>query len=232
MPKTQLLPIYSDNSSRHLNGHLTLVPKRKKREMFTLELCAGGGGAALGLEMAGFSPTALIDLDPHSCATLRSNRPYWNVIQADMRRFDASYWQDVDLLSGGLPWPPFSIAGKQLDSADDRNMFPAMLRIVKEVRPRAVLIENVRGILTARFSPFRTDIERAFDILGFDTYWKGFNALDFGVPQHRHRAFLVALRRGATNPLHWPHGTEPADIQSVGGTIGDLMAERGWRGAR
>src|SRR6516165_5199592 len=101
-----------------------------------------GGGMALGLEQAGFSPVALLDNDSHACATLRRNRLYWNVIQADIRRFSSTYWRDdVSLLSGGLPCPPFSIAGKQLGADDDRNMFPAMLRIASELRPRAILIE-------------------------------------------------------------------------------------------
>lgn len=204
--------------------------KLSKRELFTLELCAGGGGAALGLEQAGFTHAALVDNDKHACATLRGNRPNWNVIEADIRRFDATHWRGVDLLSGGLPCPPFSIAGKQLGADDDRNMFPAMLRIVKEVRPRAVMIENVRGILTARFAPFRKKIDKAFDVLGFDSYWTMFNAAEFGVPQTRYRVFLVALRRGATKPLNWPIPKE-GQTTTVGETIGDLMAERGWRGA-
>lgn len=204
--------------------------RMSKRELFTLELCAGGGGAALGLEQAGFSHAALVDNDKHACATLRINRPYWNVIEADIRRFDATYWRGVDLLSGGLPCPPFSIAGKQLGADDDRDMFPAMLRIVKEVRPRAVMIENVHGILTARFTQFRQKIDKAFDTLGFDTYWTGLNAAEFGVPQTRFRAFLVALRRGATKPLNWPT-SRAGQTTTVGETIGDLMAERGWRGA-
>lgn len=204
--------------------------KASNRELITLELCAGGGGAALGLEQAGFSHAALVDNDPHACATLRRNRPYWNVIEADIRRFDSTYWQGVDLLSGGLPCPPFSIAGKQLGADDDRDMFPSMLRIVREVRPRAVLIENVRGILSTRFGPFRAKIDKTFDAQGFDTYWTGFNAADFGVPQTRFRVFLVALRRGATTPLRWPFPTE-GRLVTVGAAIGDLMAERGWRGA-
>jgi len=105
-----------------------------------------------------------------------------------------------------------------------------MLRIVDEVKPRAVMIENVRGILTGRFAPFRAEIDKAFDKQGFDTYWTGYNAADFGVPQNRFRAFLVALKRGKTKPLQWPIPPEGV-LASVGNSIGDLMAARGWRGA-
>lgn len=203
---------------------------RNKRDLSTLELCAGGGGAALGLEEAGFAPVALVDSDPHACATLRTNRPYWNVIEADIRRFDASYWRGVDLLSAGLPCPPFSIAGKQLGQDDDRDMFPAMLRIVRDVKPRAVLIENVRGILTAKFDFFRANVDSEFERLGFETFWGGFNAAEFGVPQIRFRAFLVALRKGSCSRLQWPEPSHKAP-RTVGATIGDLMASRGWRGA-
>lgn len=206
-----------------------LGTRSRKPELSTLELCAGGGGAALGLEHAGFVHAALVDNDRHACATLRRNRPYWNVIEADITRFDARYWRGVDLLSGGLPCPPFSIAGKQLGSDDDRDMFPTMLRIAQEAHPRAVMIENVRGILGTRFNGFREALDRAFDALGFDTYWTGFNAADFGVPQIRHRAFLVALRRGATKPLKWPKSNGKSNA-TVAEAIGDLMAERGWRG--
>jgi DNA (cytosine-5)-methyltransferase 1 len=202
----------------------------RNHNLSVLELCAGGGGAALGLEQAGFSHVALLDNNIHACATLRLNRPYWNTVEADIRRVDASYWEGVDLVSGGLPCPPFSIAGKQLGENDDRDMFPSMFRIVKATRPRAVMIENVRGILTARFDSFRADIDKLFDKLGFDTYWTGFNAVDFGVPQSRFRAFLIALRRGVTKPLQWPVSAQRSSV-SVGPTILDLMGERGWRGA-
>jgi DNA (cytosine-5)-methyltransferase 1 len=205
------------------------LKKRSSRAFTSLELCAGGGGAAIGLEQAGFEPVALMDNDRHACATLRNNRPYWNVIEADIRRFDANYWQGVDLLSGGLPCPPFSIAGKQLGADDDRDLFPAMLRIVKEVRPRALLIENVRGILTERFAPFRARVDKALEKEGFDTYWTAFNAANFGVPQQRFRVFLVALRRGETKPLKWPIAMTKT-APTVGEAIGDLMAERSWRG--
>lgn len=201
----------------------------RRGALTALEVCAGAGGAALGLEEAGFAPAALVEINPHACATLRSNRPYWNVIQADLTRFDARYWAGVDLVSGGLPCPPFSIAGRQLGAEDDRNMFPSLLRIVSESSPRAVMIENVRGLLSTRFDPFRAEIDRALDAQGFDTYWTQYNAADFGVPQDRSRAFLVALRRGVTRPLQWPVAA-PGRALSVGQAIGDLMGERGWRG--
>jgi DNA (cytosine-5)-methyltransferase 1 len=217
-------------SVRESNNEAAMLKRGKKSSLMSLELCAGAGGAALGLESAGFEPKALIEIDRHACATLRRNRPYWNVIQADLRRFDAKYWDGIDLLSGGLPCPPFSIAGKQLGADDDRDMFPSMLRIAKETKPRAILIENVRGILTSRFSDFRGKVDRALHAEGFDTYWTGFNAANFGVPQNRFRAFLVALRRGHTKPLRWPIVTQ-LPTATVGDALIDLMAERGWRGA-
>jgi DNA (cytosine-5)-methyltransferase 1 len=171
----------------------TKTRKTLAQGLTCLEICAGGGGAAIGPEQAGFSPVALLDNDPHSCATLRHNRPYRNVVEVDIQRFDASYWRGVDLLSGGLPCPPFSIAGKQLGREDDRDLFPAMLKIVSMVRPRAVLIENVRGILAPRFTPFRERVDAALSTAGFDTQWASFDGADFGVPQKRSRAFLVAL---------------------------------------
>jgi DNA (cytosine-5)-methyltransferase 1 len=115
----------------------------------TLELCAGAGGQALGFEQAGIEHVGLVEIDSHACKTLRFNRPKWNVIQADICEFNASAFRGVDIVSGGLPCPPFSVAGKQLGKDDERNLFPAAIRIIDEVRPRAVMIENVRGILDA-----------------------------------------------------------------------------------
>jgi DNA (cytosine-5)-methyltransferase 1 len=212
------------------------MPKKQKKsslKLTSLELCAGGGGAALGLEAAGFHPKALVEIDRHACATLRSNRPYWNVIEGDIRKLDLSNWKGVDLLSGGLPCPPFSIAGKQLGPDDERDLFPAMLQIVKDVQPRAVLIENVRGIVTEKFKSYREKIIAALDKQGFDTYWAAFNAINFGVPQTRFRAFMVALRRKETTPLKWPFDFDknPVKPTTVAEAIGTMMEERGWLGA-
>jgi len=111
----------------------------------TLELCAGAGGQALGLEQAGIEHVALVEIEPHACKTLRLNRPHWNVIQQDIRKFDAASYQGVDIVSGGLPCPPFSVAGKQLGDKDERNLFPAAIRIISEARPRAVRHFAARG---------------------------------------------------------------------------------------
>src|ERR1700690_2591158 len=102
-----------------------------------LELCAGGGGQALGLEIAGFDCAAAVEIEARFCETLTLNRPQWRVIQADLKTFDASQFKGVDLVAGGVPCPPFSIAGKQRGEDDDRDLFPAALRIVQQVKPRA-----------------------------------------------------------------------------------------------
>ncbi|MGH9493583.1 MAG: DNA cytosine methyltransferase [Candidatus Sulfotelmatobacter sp.] len=123
-------------------------PKDVER-LIALELCAGAGGQALGYEQAGIDHAGLVELDKHACATLRLNRPSWKVIETDLNTFDGSAFKGVDIIAGGLPCPPFSVAGKQLGTRDERNLFPSMIRLVDQIRPRAVMIENVRGILDA-----------------------------------------------------------------------------------
>lgn len=201
--------------------------------MDSVELCAGAGGQALGLERAGFRHAALVEIDAHCQATLKLNRPVWNVIQgagADIANFDPRPYGNIDLLAGGLPCPPFSVAGKQLGSADERNLFPDALRIVAETRPRAVMIENVRGFLDAVFTDYRQSLRAQLRALGYVTDWRLFNASDFGVPQLRPRVVIVALREDLRDRFAWP---EPDRLQTptVGHTLHDLMSARGWHGA-
>src|SRR5580698_2717020 len=97
-----------------------------KKKISVLELCAGAGGQALGFDHAGFEHAALVELDPHACNTLRHNRPKWNVVEQDLKKFDPTpYLGKVDVVAAGLPCPPFSKAGKQLGDLDERNLFPA-----------------------------------------------------------------------------------------------------------
>lgn len=196
----------------------------------SVEMCAGAGGQALGLEQAGFGHDALVEIDPHCCATLRLNRPEWDVREGDLNEFSGKPYKGVDLLAGGLPCPPFSKAGKQLGADDERNLFPAALRLVDEIRPRAVMIENVRGFLDAVFDDYRAHLKKQLSKLGYEADWRLLNASDFGVPQLRPRVVIVALQKGLADSFDWP-SVELHNPQTVGETLYDLMASRGWRGA-
>jgi len=200
------------------------------RSITVLELCAGAGGQALGFEQAGFAHVGLIELDGHACETLRLNRPKWKVFERDLKRFDATSFRGrADVVAAGLPCPPFSKAGRQLGEADERNLFPAALRIIHEVQPRAVVIENVRGILDAVFEDYRTFISG--QLSDYWTDWRLLNASDFGVPQLRPRVNFIAIQKGLEDGFAWPvaaHEKAP----TVGDVLHDLMAERGWRRAK
>ncbi|MEZ2347538.1 DNA cytosine methyltransferase [Terriglobus sp. RCC_193] len=201
-----------------------------KSGLTTLELCAGAGGEALGLEQAGIEHAGLIEIDPHACRTLRFNRPKWNVIQGDLREFtDVSAFKGVDIVSGGLPCPPFSKAGKQLGDQDERNLFPTGIHIIDQLRPKAVLIENVRGILDAVFADYRKYIAGELKKLGYKTGWHLLNSSDFGVPQLRPRVVFVALQERYFDSFGWPiPSTMPP--KTVGEALHDLMAVNGWKG--
>jgi DNA (cytosine-5)-methyltransferase 1 len=194
-----------------------------------VELCAGGGGQALGLEMAGFDHRALVELDGHSVRTLRENRPEWNVVEADLHSWDPRPYRGVDLVAAGLPCPPFSIAGKQLGADDERNLFPRALEIIRLIGPKAIMIENVRGLLDAVFRDFREQFQSQVERLGYRASWRLLNASDFGVPQLRPRVVFAALKPHVAKQFNWP---EPILVpaMTVGEVLYDMMAERGWRG--
>ncbi|MGH9414259.1 MAG: DNA cytosine methyltransferase [Terriglobales bacterium] len=224
-----LFPEISENPWLTSNGP---VPETVGGGRLTaLEVCAGAGGQALGFEMAGIEHAGLVEIDRHACATLRLNRPRWNVIEEDLCEFDGRAYRGVDILAGGIPCPPFSVAGKQLGKDDERNLFPAMIRLASEIRPRVVVIENVRGFLEAVFRDYRTFIAGELGKLGYITGWKLMNASDFGVPQLRPRVVFIAAERGIASQFAWPRPYEAAP-PTVGRTLADLMAAGGWRGAR
>ncbi|MFN4134585.1 MAG: DNA cytosine methyltransferase [Novosphingobium sp.] len=198
--------------------------------MHSIEFCAGAGGQALGLEQAGFKHEALVEIEPDFAKTLRLNRPKWDVRTADMNAFDGRPFKGVELFAGGLPCPPFSIAGKQLGELDERNLFPAAIRLIDEIRPRAVMIENVRGFLSAVFEDYRRELKQQLHKLGYHADWRLLNASDYGVPQLRPRVVIVALRRDLVEAFDWPD-VHPHNPPTVGETLKDLMAANGWRGA-
>lgn len=199
------------------------------KKLTSLELCAGAGGQALGLEMAGFEHVALVEIDKDASATLRLNRPNWNTLNLDLKAFDASGFEGVDLVAGGVPCPPFSKAGKQLGAEDERNLFDEAIRIVREAKPRAVMLENVRGLLDDCFADYRAHILSQLHALGYEAEWKLLNASDFGVPQLRPRAILVAVRKDLWKKFAWPEETPCR--KTVGEILGDLMAAEGWTGS-
>ncbi|MFC9736716.1 DNA cytosine methyltransferase [Streptomyces noursei] len=196
-----------------------------------VELCAGAGGQSLGLEQAGFRPLLLAEIDPDACATLRANRPRWPVLRSDIRALDVNAFQEAepDLLAAGVPCPPFSVAGSGLGPEDERDLFPAVVALAAKLRPRAVLIENVRGLLQQRFNGYRTEICRRLAELGYVAEWQLLYASDYGVPQLRPRAILVALPARLFRLFQWPvpDATAAAPV-TVGRALRASMAAEGW----
>lgn len=192
-----------------------------------VEICAGAGGQALGLEQAGFAHLALVEIDQHACQTLRQNRPDWNVVEGDLRGFDGRPFRGIELLAGGVPCPPFSMGGRRLGSQDERDLFPEVLRLTEEIQPAAVMIENVRGLLTARFDAYRGTIRRRLADMGYETEWGLVRATEHGLPQMRVRSVLIAIDPTRAAGFSWPapmEGVRP----TVGALLSDLMASKGW----
>ena len=202
-------------------------------DLDVVEICAGAGGQALGLERAGFEHALAVELDAAACGTLRANRPGWKVAEGDVA--DLALWrprdyQGVGLLAGGVPCPPFTVAGRQLGATDERDLFAWAVELCEIIRPRALLLENVRGLSTSRFSAYRQHVLDRLRELGYVPGWRLLQASDFGVPQLRPRTVLVALRPSDAPWFRWPSAS-PCPPVTVGETLGDLMAARGWPGA-
>ncbi len=205
--------------------------QRMWRPLTCVELCAGAGGQALGLAMAGFTHIALVEYEAAYCKVLTENRPEWNVLCADLHDFDGRPYQGVDLLAGGVPCPPFSVAGKQLGEKDERDLFPEALRIIGEMRPRAFMLENVRGFLTPEFDSYRTHLFTAMEKLNYRPHLKLCHASAFGVPQLRPRVVIIGIRSDQPCTFSYPEGCSAPPL-SVGEALYDLMAENGWENAK
>lgn len=206
------------------------LQRMSTKKIYSIEICAGAGGQALGLEQAGFEHLALVEIEPLACKTLKANRPQWNVVEGDVKSFHAQKYNGVDLLAGGVPCPPFSVAGKQLGHLDERDLFPEALRLINECHPKAVLLENVRGLLDDKFEDYRNEILKELHRLGYEYDWQLVNASDYGVSQLRPRAILIALKKEYFPYFKWPekHNKTP---KSVGKLLYDEMKSAGWQGA-
>lgn len=197
----------------------------------SIEICAGAGGQALGLEMAGFKHIALVEYEKKYCETLKKNRPEWNIICKDVKNFSGKpYRNKIDLLAGGVPCPPFSVAGKQLGSDDERDLFPEALRLIEEINPKAVMLENVRGFLDPTFKDYRESILKRIDELGYNVQIKLLNASDYGVPQLRPRIVIVGIRKDVQGKFSYPLPTSEK-VKTVGETLLDLMKKNHWQNA-
>ena len=201
--------------------------------MQTLELFAGCGGLAKGLELAGFKHAGLLEINHQACESLRANFDPKLVHETDVKKIDFREFSAVDLVSGGPPCQPFSLGGLAKAYDDQRDMFPQAGRAISEIKPRAFLFENVKGLLRAKFEPYfkyiilrlsypdchmkasegwqehatrlqRIDEGGRYVGLCYRVYYKLLNAADYGVPQVRERVFIVGLREDIAAQWTWP----------------------------
>ncbi|MEW1952311.1 DNA (cytosine-5-)-methyltransferase [Terrabacter sp. NPDC080008] len=206
------------------------------RPLTSIEICAGAGGQALGLEQAGYEHKLLVEYWEPACQILEANEPGWRIERNDVRAVDFTEFSndDIDLVAGGVPCTPASKAGKQLGASDSRNLWPDALRMVEEVRPRAAMFENVRGLMDDKFAGWRQETIDRLESLGYrDPVWKLIYAADFGVPQLRPRSILVAFRDAEDRDrFQWPEPiTPPGSRVTVGAALEDLVRAKGWEHA-
>ncbi|MDX3694167.1 DNA cytosine methyltransferase [Streptomyces europaeiscabiei] len=199
-----------------------------------VDVCSGAGGLALGLEQAGFESRLLLDDDEVAVKTLRTNRPRWNVLQADLLDFDPSEHPvsyDVDLLAAGLPRVKSSATVRRTDSGMEERLLEATVYLVHAIRPRAILIENVPGLAHSdEYQQFRDFARAELAHLGYEFSWFVVNAADFGVPQNRKQGVLVAVERQQAKAFQPPAPTVQQPT-TVGAALGTSMASRGWQDA-
>ncbi|MEY8767530.1 DNA cytosine methyltransferase [Francisella philomiragia] len=189
---------------------LDLLNLQEKKSLSVVELFAGAGGLALGLEQAGFEAKALVEIDKWAVKTLRSNRPEWNVIERDIqkvskdgiRKYLLNPNDDIDLLSGGYPCQSFSYAGNRLGIEDTRGtLFYDFAKILDELRPRVFLAENVKGLVSHDKGRTLNIMLEVFKAVGYDVSYKVLNALDYGVAQKRQRVIIVGVRHDVKSAL-------------------------------
>ncbi|MFH8771486.1 DNA cytosine methyltransferase [Streptomyces sp. NPDC017958] len=217
-----------------------MTASERDRQLEVVEICAGAGGQTLGLERAGFRHRVAVELDKNAAVTLRRNlkevlgyseQEAEDTVRvgdvADPKTWTPEEHKDVDLLAGGVPCPPFSIAGKQLGANDERDLFAWAVELCGEIQPKALLLENVRGLSANRFTAYRQHVLDRLHEHGYIGDWKLLHANDFGVSQLRPRFVLVALKREFAEYWDWPKPCEERP-PSVGELLKDLMTSEGW----
>lgn len=209
--------LYHRKQIEHLEPVQLLLNSRWDEEFKTrpirpyklVELFAGCGGLALGMEKAGFESVLLNEIDPHACKTLRKNRPEWNVVEGDVSQVDFTEYKDqIDILSGGFPCQAFSYAGKKLGFEDTRGtLFFEFARAVKETNPKVFIAENVRGLLNHEDGKTLSAIKDVIEELGYELVEpRVLKAIFYQVPQKRERLFLIGIRKDLAKKVEfkWP----------------------------
>jgi DNA (cytosine-5)-methyltransferase 1 len=176
----------------------TLDYKKGSEDVFAIELFAGAGGLALGLEQAKIKTCLLVEIDKFCCETLKKNRPKWNVINEDIAMVDFSMYKGkVDIVTGGFPCQAFSYAGKKLGFDDTRGtLFHEFARCVKEVQPLIFMAENVRGLISHEKGRTLQTIVDVLSSLGYKVQYRLLNAIHYGVAQKRERVVIIGAREG------------------------------------
>lgn len=188
------------------NEELNIKPKKEYK---LIELFAGAGGLALGMERAGFQSVLLNEIDKHACNTLRKNRPNWNIVEGDISNISfSSYRNSIDILTGGFPCQAFSYAGKKLGFEDTRGtLFFEFARAVKESNPKVIVAENVRGLMKHEQGETLATIKNVIDELGYQLVEpRVLKSVFYQVPQKRERLFLIGIRKDLATGLkfNWP----------------------------
>lgn len=187
---------------------------KNKNRRTCIELFAGAGGLALGLEQAGFDEVALVEIDKVACQTLRLNRPHWNIIEDDiveiskkdlLKQFKLKEGE-LDLISGGYPCQAFSYAGKKLGLDDVRGtMFYYYAEFIKQLKPKMFLAENVKGLTTHDKGNTIKTMINVFQDLGYKVEWKVLNALDYGVAEKRQRVVIIGIRNDLVDKVKFEY---------------------------
>ncbi|MCB9032336.1 MAG: DNA (cytosine-5-)-methyltransferase [Chitinophagales bacterium] len=177
-----------------------------EHEYKVLELFAGAGGLAVGLEKAGLKCEALNEIDKYACQTLRKNRPSWKVLEGDIKNFDFSNYKNIDVVTGGFPCQAFSYAGKRLGFEDARGtLFYEFARVVKEVNPPICIGENVRGLLNHDSGKTLQGMISILDEIGYTVVpVKVLKAINYKVPQKRERLIIVGIRKDINITFKYP----------------------------
>lgn len=189
------------------NAKTPKIPAKPDREYSVIELFAGAGGLAIGLEKAGLKCKLLNEIDSHACHTLKKNRPEWNIVQKDVKDLDfTKYKGKIDVLTGGFPCQAFSYAGLKLGLEDARGtLFFEFARAVKETLPLIAIGENVRGLVAHENGKTLAGMISILNEIGYDVVTpQVLKAIHYRVPQKRERLFLVAIKKNTNISFNYP----------------------------